>query len=75
VPSRRPIRHHQPGTRSNSRRFAVTRVAPRRRACAAIEAGILFERTGYARNRVFTATDALTVINRPFGQEAVVPEG
>jgi hypothetical protein len=40
-----------------------------------IEAGILFERTGYARNRVFTATDALIIINRPFGQEAVVPEG
>jgi Fic family protein len=40
-----------------------------------IEAGILVERTGYARNRVFTATDALIIINRPFGQEAVVPEG
>jgi Fic family protein len=29
-----------------------------------IEAGILVERTGYARNRVFTATDALTIIDR-----------
>jgi Fic family protein len=40
-----------------------------------IEAGILIERTGYARNRVFAATDALTIIDRPFGQEAVLPEG
>jgi Fic family protein len=32
------------------------------------EVGILKERTGYARNRVFAATDALTVINRPFGE-------
>jgi hypothetical protein len=40
-----------------------------------IEAGILVERPGYARNRVFTATEALIVINRPVGQEAVLPEG
>jgi Fic family protein len=40
-----------------------------------IEAGILAERTGYARNRVFMAIDALTIVDRPFGQEAVVPEG
>jgi Fic family protein len=40
-----------------------------------IEAGILVERTGYARNRVFIATDALTIIDRPFGQDAVLPEG
>jgi Fic family protein len=39
-----------------------------------IEAGILVERTGYARNRVFMAIDALTVVDRPFGQEAVLPE-
>jgi Fic family protein len=40
-----------------------------------IEAGVLVERTGYARNRVFVATDALTIIDRPFGQEVVLPEG
>ena len=40
-----------------------------------IEAGIVVERTGYARNRVFTATEALIIINRPFGQETVLPEG
>jgi DNA-binding Lrp family transcriptional regulator len=39
-----------------------------------VEAGILVERTGYARNRAFIATDALTIIDRPFGQEAVLPE-
>lgn len=32
------------------------------------EVGILKERTGYARNRVFAATEALTMINRPFGE-------
>lgn len=40
-----------------------------------LEAGIVTERTGYARNRVFAADDALTIINRPFGEEAVLPEG
>lgn len=33
------------------------------------EAGIVTERTGYARNRIFVATEALAVINRPFGAE------
>jgi Fic family protein len=40
-----------------------------------IEAGILVERTGYARNRVFVTTDALTIVDRAFGEEAVLPEG
>jgi predicted DNA-binding transcriptional regulator YafY len=31
------------------------------------EAGILQERTGYRRNRVFCAPEILTIINRPFG--------
>ena len=42
--ARHTVRHHaaqsattSPGSRSNSRPFAVTRVAPRRRACAAIK--------------------------------------
>lgn len=39
-----------------------------------MEAGVLTERTGYARNRVFTAPEALTIINRPFGEEPVLPE-
>lgn len=39
-----------------------------------MDAGILKERTGYARNRVFAATEALQVINRPFGSDPILPE-
>jgi Fic family protein len=35
--------------------------------------GILVERTGYRRNRLFVAKEALIVINRPFGEEPVLP--
>jgi Fic family protein len=38
-----------------------------------MEAEILKERTGYARNRVFTAPEALSVMNRPFGETPVLP--
>lgn len=38
------------------------------------EAGVLRERTGYARNRVFTAPEALSIINRPFGEAPILPE-
>jgi Fic family protein len=38
-----------------------------------IEVGILAERTGYRRNRVFAAEEALRVINRPFGSEPMRP--
>jgi len=37
-----------------------------------MEAGILQERTGYKRNRVFSAPEVLSVVNRPFGSEPVV---
>jgi Fic family protein len=37
-----------------------------------IKAGILQERTGYRRNRVFVAAEVLTIINRPFGAEPMV---
>jgi Fic family protein len=36
--------------------------------------GILEERTGYRRNRMFAVREALSVINRPFGEEPVLPE-
>jgi Fic family protein len=36
-------------------------------------ADILQERTGYARNRVFTADEALSIINRPFGETPLLP--
>jgi len=32
-----------------------------------VEAGILIERTGYRRNRVFAAEAVLAIVNRPFG--------
>lgn len=39
-------------------------------AVAQLEAaGVLRERTGYARNRVFAAEEALAIVNRPFGEE------
>ncbi len=38
-----------------------------------VESKILTERTGYARNRVFTAPDALSIINRPFGEDPILP--
>jgi Fic family protein len=39
-----------------------------------VEAHILKERTGYARNRVFAAAEALQIINRPFGEDPVLPQ-
>jgi cell filamentation protein, protein adenylyltransferase len=39
-----------------------------------VDAGILTERTGYARNRVFVCPEALAIINRPFGETPVLPE-
>ena len=36
-----------------------------------VETGILTERTGYARNRVFAAKEVLGTINRPFGRQPV----
>jgi DNA-binding transcriptional ArsR family regulator len=38
------------------------------------EAGILEERTGYSRNRVYAATEALGIINRPVGEEPLLPD-
>jgi Fic family protein len=35
--------------------------------------GILREKTGYQRNRIFVSPEALTVINRPFGAPAILP--
>ncbi|MGX1350656.1 Fic family protein [Bradyrhizobium elkanii] len=37
------------------------------------DAEILEERTGYSRNRVYAATEALGIINRPFGEEPLLP--
>jgi Fic family protein len=35
--------------------------------------GILTERTGYARNRIFAAVEVLSIVNRPFGYEPATP--
>ena len=40
-----------------------------------VEVGILEERTGYQRNRLFTAREALVIINRPFGEEPILLSG
>lgn len=39
-----------------------------------IEAAILAEWTGYRRNRMFAAPEALSIVNRPFGAEPILPE-
>lgn len=36
------------------------------------QAGILPEKTGYARNRVFVATEVMAIINRPFGDKPIL---
>ncbi|BBK40413.1 cell filamentation protein Fic [Allostella vacuolata] len=38
-----------------------------------VDAGILVERTGYRRNRVYAAVEALSLVNRPFGAEPILP--
>jgi hypothetical protein len=37
-----------------------------------VGARILTERTGYARDRVYAATEALSIINRPFGESPIL---
>jgi Fic family protein len=37
------------------------------------ESGILSERTGHRRNRIFAAEEALAIINRPFGEPPILP--
>jgi hypothetical protein len=38
-----------------------------------MKGGMLTERTGYARNRMFAAPEALSIINRPFGEDPILP--
>jgi Fic family protein len=38
-----------------------------------LKLGILQERTGYKRNRIFASREALDIINRPFGETPVLP--
>jgi len=39
-----------------------------------VAAGIVEERTGYSRNRVFVAGEVLRILNRPFGAAPMVEE-
>jgi Fic family protein len=39
-----------------------------------IQADVLIERTGYKRNRLFAAHEALSIINRPFGATPILPD-
>ena len=39
-----------------------------------VDGGMLTERTGYVRNRVFIAAEALSIINRPFGEVPILPD-
>ncbi len=38
-----------------------------------VESGILLERTGYRRNRLYAATEVLRIMNRPFGEAPSIP--
>lgn len=38
-----------------------------------IEASVLVERTGYRRNRIFAAPEALQIVNRPFDKAPLLP--
>lgn len=36
-------------------------------------AGIVRERTGHRRNRIFAASEVLSILNRPFGEDPILP--
>lgn len=53
-------------------RLGVSAPAANAAIAQLVEAGVLVERTGYRRNRVFVAQEVLRVLNRPFGAEPIV---
>lgn len=53
--------------------LSVTVAQANQAADQLVEARILSERTGYSRNRIFAATEVLTVVNRPFGAPPALP--
>lgn len=53
-------------------RLGVSAPAANAAIAQLVEAGVLIERTGYRRNRVFVAQEVLQVLNRPFGAEPIV---
>ncbi len=56
-------------------RLAISAVQTHQAIAQLTEVGILRERTGYRRNRVYAANETLTIINRPFGEEPILPDG
>lgn len=55
-----------------AKQLDVTYAAADRGIARLVEIGILVERTGYKRNRIFAAPALLDVINRPFGAEPIL---
>lgn len=54
--------------------LAVSPVAAGTAIDQLVSVGIVRERTGYRRNRIFAATEALSIINRPYGEAPLLPE-
>ncbi|MDG5494828.1 hypothetical protein [Niveispirillum sp. BGYR6] len=55
--------------------LGISFVAASRAICQLVDAGILTERTGYRRNKLFAAREVLTILNRPLGSAAELPGG
>lgn len=53
--------------------LGVTFAAASRGLAQLAEARIAVEKTGHARNRIFVAPEALSIINRPYGSEPLLP--
>ena len=60
-------------TQRLERLLTVSQPAALRATNRLLELGILQERTGYKRNRIFASREALDIINRPFGETPVLP--
>jgi DNA-binding MarR family transcriptional regulator len=54
-------------------RLAVSYTAAATATDQLVSAGILTEQTGYERNRIFVAKEALSIVNRPFGADPILP--
>lgn len=54
--------------------ISVTFPAANQAISQLVDAGILTEITGHARNRMFRVKEVLSILNRPFGEEPVLPE-
>jgi hypothetical protein len=57
-----------------SEELKVTFAAANKGIAQLVDAGILRERSGKARGRIFIAPDVLRIYNRTFGDEPIMPE-